>query len=92
MISADGRYVAFYSSADNLGPDDDVSVWDVFVRDRKLGTTERVSASADGTKGNDDSVGATLSADGRLVAFESWADNLVPGDTNGWADIFVRTR
>ena len=47
--------------------------------------TERVSASADGTKGNDDSVAATLSADGRLVAFESWADNLVPGDTNGWA-------
>jgi len=92
VISADGRYVAFYSSADNLGPDEDESVWDVFVRDRKLGITERVSASADGTKGNDKSLGATISADGHLVAFWSDATNLVPGDTNGRSDIFVRTR
>src|SRR4051794_331352 len=92
VMSADARYVAFLSKATNLVPGDTNHRADVFVRDRKLGTTERVSVSADGTKGDDDSAGATITPDGRHVAFWSNADNLVPSDTNGWADVFVRTR
>ena len=56
---------------------------DVFVRDRQTGTTRRVSVSSGGAQGNDDSVSPAISADGRFVAFESDATNLVPGDTNG---------
>ena len=48
--------------------------------------------ASDGTQGNDDSWFPSISADGRYVAFASWASNLVPGDTNGWADIFVAVR
>lgn len=92
VMSADARYVAFVSKATNLIPGDTNHCQDIFVRDRKLGTTERVSVAADGTKGNDDSAGATITPDGRHVAFWSNADNLVPSDTNGWADVFVRTR
>jgi len=90
-ISADGRFVAFESEATNLVPGDTNNVWDVFIRDRLTGTTERVSVSSTGQQGNADSVGGSLSADGRFVAFYSGASNLVPGDTN-WSDIFVRDR
>lgn len=92
-ISADGRYVGFPSGATNLVPGDTNTVWDVFVHDRNIGATERVSVSADGTEANQTS-GSTpaLSADGRKVAFVSSASNLVPGDTNGQSDVFVRVR
>ena len=74
-------------------PGDTNNEADIFVRDRKLGTTERVSVGQDGAQGNDFSnFGAAISADGRFVAFCSDASNLVPGDTNGWPDIFVRDR
>jgi hypothetical protein len=53
---------------------------------------ERVSVSSDGVQGNSGSIGASISADGRYVAFASLADNLVPGDSNGKADIFVAER
>jgi len=90
-ISADGRYVAFVSGANNLVPGDTNNTYDVFVRDRMTGTTSRVSLSSSGGQGNDGSSTPVISADGRYVAFESLASNLVPGDTNGY-DIFVRDR
>ena len=82
-LSADGRYVAFCSDASNLVPGDTNGVSDVFVYDRQTDTIERVSVAADGTQGNGNSYGASISADGRYVAFHSAASNLVPGDTNG---------
>ena len=91
-ISADGRYVAFHSSASNLVGDDTNSVYDVFVRDRLAGTTERVSVSSAGGEGNLDSAYLSISADGRYVAFWSAAGNLVENDANGYADIFVHDR
>jgi hypothetical protein len=56
------------------------------------GATERVSVGRNGAQGNDDSTFPALSADGRFVAFDSFATNLVPGDTNGKRDVFVRRR
>jgi hypothetical protein len=91
-ISADGRYVAFQGSASNLVPDDTNAETDVFVHDRETGATERVSLASDGAEGNRSSFASSLSADGRYVAFASLASNLVPGDTNGLQDVFVRDR
>ncbi len=89
-ISADGRYVAFLSDASNLVPGDTNGASDVFVRDRRSGTTRRVSVAGNGTQGNLDSGDQAISADGRYVAFDSYASNLVPGDTNDNQDVFVR--
>ncbi|MFN0008752.1 MAG: TolB family protein [Planctomycetota bacterium] len=91
-VSADLRFVTFYSSATNLVPGDTNSDWDVFVRDRQMGTTERVSFDSNGVEANGDSVHSRISADGRYVVFQSGATNLVPGDTNGQIDIFLRDR
>ena len=91
-ISADGRYVAFESSATNLVSGDTNGRVDVFVRDRQTGTTERVSVDSAGAQGNGDSLARALSADGRYVAFRSVATNLVSGDTNGVQDVFLRDR
>ena len=91
-ISADGRYVAFYSDANNLISGDTNGTSDIFVHDRQTGTTERVSAASDGTEGNSYSSEPSISADGRYVAFYSDANNLVSGDTNGTSDIFVHDR
>ena len=57
---------------------------DIFVYDRQTDTIERVSVASDGTQGNGDSTAPSISADGRYVAFQSVASNLVPGDTNGY--------
>ena len=92
MISADGRFVAFASEADNLGPDDTNGYGGVFVRDRQLGITERISISAAGAQGDDGSDWPSISANGRFVAFHSYATNLAPNDTNGYPDVFVRDR
>ena len=89
-ISADGRYVAFWSGASNLVPGDTNEHYDVFVRDRQLGTTDRVSVASNGTQANGDSAFPAISADGRYVTFESEASNVVPGDTNHARDVFVR--
>src|SRR4029077_13825020 len=89
-ISADGRYVAFSSDASNLVAHDSNGVSDVFVRDRRKGSTERVSVSNRAEQGDAGSDGASISADGRFVAFRSRASNLVRGDSNGAADAFVR--
>lgn len=87
--SWDGRFVVFYSSADNLVAGDTNGVADIFVRDRQAGTTERVSVSSDGVQGDAVSFCPSISEDGRFVSFVSYAKNLVPGDTNGAPDIFV---
>jgi Tol biopolymer transport system component len=92
VISADGRFVAFYSSASNLVPGDTNGVEDVFVHDRLTGQTTRVSVASDGAQGNGPSWGPSISGDGRFVAFESRASNLVPGDTNDTTDVFVHDR
>ena len=68
-MSADGRYVAFGSDASNLVPGDTNHAGDVFVRDRRSGTTERVSVATGGTQANGASVSPAISADGRYVAF-----------------------
>jgi hypothetical protein len=89
-ISADGRYVAFTSNASNLVEGDTNGKSDIFVHDRKTGETTRVSVASDGTQANNGTgFGASISADGRYVAFKSVADNLVEGDTNGVQDVFV---
>jgi Tol biopolymer transport system component len=91
-ISANGRYVAFYSGATNLVPGDTNGESDVFVRDRELGTTQRISVSSAGRQGNGHSYEPAISANGRYVAFTSKASTLVPRDTNGAKDVFVRDR
>ena len=92
-ISADGRFVAFLSTASNLVPGDANGRIDVFVRDRQTGATARVSVSSAGAEGDADCVFApAIRADGRFVAFTTAATNLVPGDTNGVTDVFVHDR
>jgi Tol biopolymer transport system component len=91
-ISADGRFVAFCSLANNLLPGDTNGCGDIFVHDRLTGATERVSVSSSGEPGNGGSYDPCISQDGRFVAFDSWSSNLVPGDTNGFEDVFVRDR
>lgn len=88
-ISADGRYVAFYSDASNLVPGDQNGATDVFVYDRRSGAIRRVSVASGGLEANADSLRPAISSDGRLVAFESDASNLVPGDSNHFTDVFV---
>jgi Tol biopolymer transport system component len=93
-FSADGRYVAFNSLASNLAPGDDKAndILDVFVRDLRAGTTTIASVGAAGQHGADSSSvsGTAFSGDDRVLAFSSFAGNLVPGDTNGTADAFLR--
>src|SRR3989344_1183863 len=91
-ISADGRYVVFGSYASNLVNGDTNNTDDVFIHDRQTGQTTRVSISSSGIQGNDFSTGASISADGRYVAFQSMASNLVSNDTNNAMDIFVHDR
>jgi Leucine-rich repeat (LRR) protein len=88
-ISGDGRYVAFYSDAFNLVVEDTNSLTDVFVHDRQTGETTRISVASDGSEGNDYSYLPSISYNGRYVAFNSAATNLVADDTNGNTDVFV---
>jgi len=91
-ISADGRWVAFYSWASNLVQNDTNGHADIFGHDRQTGTTELISLASDGAQGNGDSVEPNISADGRWVAFVSRSSNLVRNDTNAKRDVFVRDR
>ncbi|WP_171058121.1 TolB family protein [Modestobacter altitudinis] len=91
-VSADGRYVAFESAADNLSANDDDAVTNVFVRDVQNGTTRLVSR-ADGSNGDgadDGSSNPSISGNGRYVAFESNADNLSGNDNDNVSNVFVR--
>lgn len=92
-ISADGRYVTFNTAASDVGGGRDANeASDVFVRDRVAGTTRRVSQSNGGGQANGASDSSAISADGQFVTFTSEASNLVRGDANGFADIFVWDR
>jgi Tol biopolymer transport system component len=91
-VSAGGRFVVFDSLASNLAPRDTNGVGDVFLRDRKLKVTHRVSVGPNARQANRDSYGPAISRDGRFVVFYSHASNLVPGDTNRRSDVFVRDR
>jgi archaellum component FlaF (FlaF/FlaG flagellin family) len=91
-ISSDGRFVAFDSSASSLVWGDTNNAYDIFVHDRQTGQTTRVSVDSLGVQGNSDSFLPSISSDGRFVTFNSPASNLVPGDTNGYWDVFVHDR
>src|SRR2546425_1904657 len=95
-VSADGRYVAFWSAATNLVEGDTNKVPDAFVYDRQTDKTTRVSVRSDGAQANGESARPVISADGSVVAFESAASNLTPltvlrqpTDTNKVRDVFV---
>ena len=91
-ITADGRFVAFSSTASDLVPGDTTSFADIFVRDRLLGTTEVVSVNTGEGQASYPSTHSAISDDGRWVAFDSFAWNLVAGDTNQDVDVFLRDR
>jgi len=95
-ISSDGRYVVFTSYATNLAPGIDNGWRNVFVHDRQTGQTEWISVGLNGKQPNNDCLSAVgpraISADGRYVVFGSDASNIVPGDTNGAGDAFIRDR
>jgi Tol biopolymer transport system component len=91
-ISADGRFIAFSSDARNIVAGDTNNIVDIYVRDMLTGVTEIASVDSAGVQGNKDSRRPSISADGRFVSFDSKADNLVAGDTNGFSDVFVRDR
>ena len=91
-ISADGRHITFLSSASDLVVGDTNGVRDVFVHDCQDGSTTRVSVDSAGAEGDNWCDSTAISADGRYVAFTSLASNLVAGDTNAAADIFVHDR
>lgn len=88
-ISANGRYVVFHSQATNLVRRDLNNEIDIFVHDRVTDKTTRVNVSPSGAEANGESFGPDISADGRFVAFQSAAPNLVRHDDNGLTDIFV---
>jgi len=90
-ISASGRYVAFESDATNLAGSDMNNASDIFIHDRISHITAPVSKDSNGNLGNADSERPSISADGRYVAFESKASNLVPNETSG-TDVFIHDR
>jgi hypothetical protein len=89
-ISATGRYVAFESYASDLVPGDGNGLLDVFVRDLVARTTVRASVDTGGGDSNGNSFAPSISADGRYVAFQSGATDLVSGDGNLLRVVFVR--
>ena len=91
-ISGDGRFVSFQSTADNLAPGDVGTFGDVYLRDRVLQTTERVSASSAGVPGDGHSGESRVSSDGRYVLFQSLARNLVPETEHAYLGLYVRDR
>ncbi len=92
LLSADGRYLAFVSSAPNLVLADTNAQADVFLRDLQAGQTERVSVSTQGAQTAGESTWPSISDDGRYIAFASTAGNLVPTDLTPYSDVFVRDR
>jgi Tol biopolymer transport system component len=91
-MSADGRYIAFSSFATNIVPGDTGGAQDIFVFDRTTGTTERITRGTNDSEANSYSTMSGISDDGRFIAFQSMASNLVLGDNNGTDDIFLYDR
>jgi len=89
LISADDRYIVFYSSATNLVSGDTNGKTDVFLRDMQTGETTRISVTSSGVQANGNSQYISMSSDGSFIAFTSYATNLVAGDTNSQPDVFV---
>jgi len=90
IVTPDGRFVVFLSSAGNLVTNDDNGTTDVFLRDRELGRTYLVSVGAAGRNANSASTSPSVSSNGQFVVFQSRASNLATGATNGWENLFVR--
>jgi hypothetical protein len=91
-MSDDGRYIAFASWSNNIVANDFNDTGDIFVYDRQTNTYSRVSVSSLGEEADGGSDEVAISADGRYIAFTSYASNLVAGDTNGLEDIFLHDR
>ena len=91
-ISADGRFVAFSSTATDLVEKDTNNFCDIFIYDMQSGKTELVSIASDGVQANNNCYSPSISADGRFVAFETISSNLIMNDTNLSVDIFVHDR
>lgn len=91
VISADGNRIVYLSYASDLVANDTNGAFDIFVHDRTTGQTMRVSVDSAGLEANRDSAYPCISGDGSVVAFESYASNLVAGDTNGQLDVFLHT-
>ncbi|MBX3517815.1 MAG: PD40 domain-containing protein [Rhodospirillales bacterium] len=91
VLSPDGTKVAFTSNASNLVPGDTNGTEDIFLKTLATGAIARISTDAAGAQANGGSSNPVFSPDGTKVAFASGASNLVPGDTNGTSDIFVKT-
>ena len=91
-ISTNGQFALFESSASDLVAGDTNNTSDIFVRDMVNNLTTLVNVNTNGTSGNSYGLarGSVMNGDGRYVAFVSTASDLVPGDTNGIADVFVR--
>ena len=90
-MTPDGRFVAFPSEASDLGPTDTNGTTDVYLRDLQLGTTTLVSVNSVGTdSGNNFSFSTHLTTNGRFLLFQSEASDLVPTDTNGARDVYLR--
>ncbi|MGZ8196307.1 MAG: TolB family protein [Methylosarcina sp.] len=89
-LSANGQIIAFSSLSTNLAAEDNNDTYDVFLRDLKTGITQRISQNRRGIEGNSSSFSSSISANGRSLAFESVASNLVEGDHNDTYDVFVR--
>jgi Tol biopolymer transport system component len=91
-ISGDGRSVVYQTVANDLGDVDLTSGYDVYGYDVTTLSSSLLSRASDGTQANADAYWPTVSRDGSVVAFASAATNLVPADTNGQPDVFVRAR
>ncbi len=89
-LSRDGRFVAYTSAATNLVAGDSNGFQDAFIKDRSTGLTSRVNLTVGHDQANDYAMAVDVSNDGRVVAFGSLANNLVPGDVNAQQDVFVR--
>lgn len=89
-LSANGRYMAFSTWANNVAPGDTNDCINVFVHDLITGANVLVNVTTNGLPGNNLSTEPSISADGRYVAFTSAATNLISGDNNSSSDVFVR--
>ena len=89
-MSSDGRYVAYQTEATDIVPGDQNGVGDIVIYDRQSGAVDRLSLTNSGDEADNESIHPSISGDGKLVAYESLAANLVGGDSNHFNDVFVR--